>query len=159
MHVQREFLKLLGQPVRELGGNLVMAGARGVLGGGIVKAVLRDDLHDRQWTVVQDRDREFPAVDVLLDQRRRAVGERPVGGGPEGSRFAEWRDPPTGGARSQTRPLPAEWRRSPSGSAPPRPPGRCGARSPARRTALPSAPRCAWWSATSRPPHDLHLKL
>src|SRR5437879_12602997 len=88
MHVQRELLKLLGQPVRELGGNLVMAGARGVLGGEIVKAVLRNDLHDRQWTVVQDRDREFPAVDVLLDQRRRAVGERRGERGPEGARFA-----------------------------------------------------------------------
>src|SRR2546426_2464299 len=93
MHVQREFLKLLGQPVRELGGNLVMAGARRVLGGEIVKAALRNDLHDRQWTVVQDRDREFPAVDVLLDQRRRAVGERRVECGPEGSRFADDSDP------------------------------------------------------------------
>ena len=46
-----------------------MAGARGVLGLEIVKATLRNDLHDRQWTVVQDGDREFPAVDVLLDER------------------------------------------------------------------------------------------
>src|SRR5437879_11240954 len=93
MHVQRELLKLLGQPVRELGGNLVMAGARGVLGGEIVKAVVRNDLHDRQWTVVQDRDRELPAVDVLLDQSRRAAGDRRAERGPDGSRFADASDP------------------------------------------------------------------
>src|SRR5207244_8710894 len=60
MHLQRESLKLLGQPARELGGSLVMAGARRVLGPEIVKAALRYDLHDRQRTVVQDCDREFP---------------------------------------------------------------------------------------------------
>src|SRR5438093_1104125 len=84
---------ILASAVFHLCGNLVMAGARGVLGGEIVKAALRNDLHDRQRTVVQDRDREFPAVDVLLDQRRRAVGERRVERGPEGSRFADDSDP------------------------------------------------------------------
>src|SRR5437867_7908133 len=93
MHLQREYLKLLGHPARELGGSVVMAGTRRVLGPEIVKAALRNDLHDRQRTVVQDRNREFPTVDVLLDQRRRAVSKRRLQRCPQAPPFPDDGDP------------------------------------------------------------------